>query len=373
MRRAAGVFATALLLASCRNAAPRPAPSIDAEQAQRQREDALARARVWMAPKVTVARADLKQNPGGPRSFGTSDEVTCRFTPRPAGGTTPKFYCALPDGDTVKVKYDERNAELPAEVAATRLLTALGFLTDRMYLVASLRCYGCPPLPYEALECLKKTAAAVCLAGADAGRPVRFPHAVIERVYPGKAIEAVADEGWSWYELDRIDPARGGSPRAHVDALRLLAIVLVHWDNKGANQRLLCPPGGATDGGPCRSPLALVQDLGATFGPLKLDLQNWRTVPVWADARRCTVSMRQLPYDGGTFGEHAITEEGRQFALSLLKQLTDAQLRDLFVASGVTAFNHVVAEAHDAHAWVRAFRDKVTAIEQGGPCPAPDR
>ena len=90
----------------------------------------------------------------------------------------------------------------------------------------------------------------------------------------------------------RIDPARGGSPRAEVDALRLLAVVLAHWDNKSANQRLICLPGGDRPDGGCTTPLAMMQDLGATFGPAKVDLHNWRRMRrCGRTAQRARVSM----------------------------------------------------------------------------------
>ena len=60
-----------------------------------------------------------------------------------------------------------------------------------------------------------------------------------------QGIEAFEDQGWAWFELDRIDAARGGAPEPKIDALRLLAVLLAHWDNKGANQRLICPPVGS--------------------------------------------------------------------------------------------------------------------------------
>ena len=54
-----------------------------------------------------------------------------------------------------------------------------------------------------------------------------------------------------------------------MDALRLLAVVISHWDNKPENQRITCLPGGDQPDGGCTTPLALIQDLGATFGPLQ--------------------------------------------------------------------------------------------------------
>jgi hypothetical protein len=169
--------------------------------------------------------------------------------------------------------------------------------------------------------------------------------------------------------LDRIDPTKGGSSRAEVDALRLMAVVLAHWDNKAENQRIVCPPDADRPDGTCAAPLALIQDLGATFGPLKVDLPNWRSMPVWADASACRVSMKRLPFGGGTFPEQQISEEGRQMLLQLLEKLSAEQLRDLFTRSGVTSFDALSAEGRNAEAWVRAFQDKVRQIREAGPCP----
>jgi hypothetical protein len=82
--------------------------------------------------------------------------------------------------------------------------------------------------------------------------------------------------------------------------MRLLAIFLVHWDNKAGTQRLICQ-GAKKPDADCDRPLAMVQDLGATFGPLKLDLARWSRTKIWADAAACKVSMRGLPYGGSTF------------------------------------------------------------------------
>lgn len=339
-----------------------------------QREAALAAARVWIAPATPPGNFDFGANPPGPGGFDPEADVECTFTPRKVGGTTPKFYCTLPDGDTVKVKYGEPNGEIPSEIAATRLLSALGFPTDRMYRVRSVRCKGCPPLPQPALQCLRDGGpAVVCLQGASESRVVTFEHAAIERPFEGRKIEAADDQGWSWYELDKIDAARGGSGRAEVDALRLMAMLLAHWDNKGPNQRLVCPPGKDRPDGSCAAPLAIIQDLGAAFGPKRMDLPRWREAAVWTDPRTCHVSMSTLPFNGATFSDRRISEEGRQFALKLLRALSPAQLTTLFEAAGVTSFNHVLTEAHQPQAWTEAFLAKVAAIASGGPCPADNR
>jgi hypothetical protein len=326
---------------------------------------------VWNPPPAPIAEARLGENPGGAEAFGDADEVSCRMVLAPVGGTTPKFNCELGTGEVVKVKYGAGNAELGAEVAASRLIAALGFGADRMFRVKTVRCAGCPALPFQALRCFAATGMERgCFpTGIDYRRHTDFEPAVVERRLEGDTIESADGQGWAWYELDLIDPAQGGSPRHEVDALRLLAVFLAHWDNKAENQRLICLPGGARPDGGCSKPFALMQDLGATFGPNKMDLHNWRNTPVWADAKTCFVSMERLPFGGGTFPEGRISEKGRQFLLGMLSQLTTAQVRELFARSGATGLEGITMAGRDPDAWVAAFMDKVRQIREAA-CPA---
>lgn len=334
------------------------------------RDAALRAARVWRAPAVPVGQADFGRNPPG-ADFDPSQTVGCRFLLEPVGGTTPKFNCELPDGTRVRVKYGSVNPEIFAEVAATRLLAALGFGADRMHVVRGIRCAGCPSLPFQALQCMQKTGLerACVPGGLDYTRVVDIEPAVIERRIPGTKIEAQPDQGWAWFELDRVDAAAGGSRRSEVDALRLIAVLLAHWDNKAENQRLICEPGTERKDGSCGAPFALIQDLGATFGPAKLDIHNWRKTPVWADPATCRVSMKSLPYGGGTFPDRQIWEDGRQHALRLLEAVSSRQLTDLFTAARVTTYDGVPVEGRRVEAWVEVFQDKVRQIRSGGPCP----
>jgi hypothetical protein len=342
----------------------------DTGRAKRERDKAFAMARVWAPPVIPIGQANLRDNPPGPGAFRADEEVSCTFKIEKIGGTTPKFYCELANGDVLKIKYGSGNAELQSEVAATRLLASLGFATDRMYVVKGVRCAGCPPYPFTALKCFQETGLkSVCFPGGlDSSSHTYFDTVVIERRIDGRKIEGSNDEGWSWYELDKIDPSRGGSSRAEVDALRLMAVFLAHWDNKGENQRLICPAGAELSNGECGRPVAVIQDLGATFGPNRVDLTNWRQLKVWKDAKSCTVSMKGLPFDGATFVERRISEAGRKHLLGLLEQLSDGQLRDLFDGSRFTSYDQVNAAARGIDAWVNAFKDKVSQIRSAGPC-----
>ena len=366
---------SAAAVTACVDAGPNVAqsgPGGAAEQARQQRDALLAAARVWTAPRFPPAQVDLGTNPDGPGRFDEHEEVDCRLSLEEVGGLTSKFNCELPDGTVVKVKYGAANPELHAEVAATRLLTALGFAADRMYVVRGVTCRGCPFAPFRALRCYQATGLTwPCFpAGIDFERSRRFDPVVIERRIPGRAIAAFSGQGWAWYELDAIDPARGGSPREEVDAFKLLAVFLAHWDNKAENQRLICPDGSDLPGDGCARPIAMMQDVGATFGPAKLDLHQWKRTPIWADPGSCRVSMEELLWDGGTFPEQHISEGGRLFLLRLLEQLSPAQLDRLFSGARVPLYPAMTVESASAAAWTSAFLDKVRQIREAGPCPA---
>jgi hypothetical protein len=195
-----------------------------------------------------------------------------------------------------------------------------------------------------------------------------FEWVAVERRFEVSEIERSDRKGWAWSELDRIDPSAGAT-RPEIDAARLMAMFLSHWDNKAENQRLVCEsPLG--EEGRCAEPFALIQDLGATFGPNKVDLDNWQATRIWADARKCTLSMRQFPYEGSTFPDVQITEAGRVLIARQLAALSDGQLLTLFAAARFPEFHRGAGRGADVKAWAQVFRDKVRQIADAGPCPS---
>jgi hypothetical protein len=365
-------------------APPRPSPewAVDAAHATEARADALRRAKVWTANNP--AAANLASNPPDPAGTLSTPVVECRFLPRPPHGTTTKFDCVLRNGEVVKVKYGF-TGEIQSEVAATRLLSALGFGADRMYVVPTVRCYGCPRQPFysvwaaNAVHAMRLFERALPLNGYT-----DFKWAAVERKFPGASIEVGDTTGWAWYELDDADASYGGATQAEKDAFRLVALLIAHWDNKAANQRLVCrgmnlARGSAAAAAPadspseaesytsCESVVALIQDLGASFGPNKVDLDAWTRAPIWADARACRVSMKSFPYGGSTFPDGAISEDGRQLLLGQLHKLDERQLVSLF--EGARFQQHASGRHGDPRAWAHAFAERVHTIENAGPCP----
>ena len=124
-------------------------------------------------------------------------------------------------------------------------------------------------------------------------------------------------------------------------------------------------------GGRCPQPLAYVADLGKTFGKVNLlnrdlpgsvDLDAWSGTPVWAGSTGCQANAGTTMT--GTLKDPEISDAGRQLLARLLRELSDAQVRDLFRVSRFPMRESDVAGRDGATVdrWVAAFRQKRTEI-----------
>jgi hypothetical protein len=313
----------------------------------------IARAHVW--ERTNIAAADIKTGPKANDTFKFGEEITCTYVKRDLAGKSPKFMCQIGPDDEVKVKYGGANGEVYGEMAATRLLWALGFGADHMYPVKVI-CRDCPAAFNGTIRSEHETV---------------FDPAVVERKMPGHAYHP--DEGWSWAELDQVDEAAGGATRAQRDALKLMAVFLQHTDSKPQQQRLICvnEPKTETEGKPpeCKHPFMMLNDVGLTFGRANryngetkgaVNLALWSQTPVWKNPTGCVGNLPKSMT--GTLNDPVISEEGRQFLAGLLMQVTDAQLHDLFEVSRVQLRLRNPGDVMSGFAtideWVAAFKAK---------------
>jgi hypothetical protein len=362
------------------------------------RLEAIRRSQVWMP--TDIPSMDLMAGPQGGKAFDIGDTLTCDWIKHDSNGATLKFWCILPSGEDIKVRYGEHNGKVYADVAATRLFWALGFGANRMYPVAKVVCRGCPWDPFRNPH-------------KEAGQPkaVAFDPVTIDVKMGGKTLEAKPDEGWIWKELDLVNESAGGAPAAHRDALKLLAVLVQHTDSKASNQRMLCldkefkrseksekkakktaadkaaadqpadevaskasqPAANAKadtdesafegDGSACAHPFMMITDLGTTFGHANqfnrddvgaANFKEWSKAHVWKDPGKpgCT---GDLPGSAtGSLDNPRISEAGRKFLADLLVQLSDKQLHDMFDRARMTRRDPSVT----VDDWVRVFKQK---------------
>ena len=334
-----------------------------------ERRQIMERARIWQS--VNTSSLNLVAGPALSPAQRIGAETTCTFVfpDKPLTGMTPKFQCAIQKDDEVKVKYGEKNGEVYAEVAASRLFWALGFKADAM-VPSRVTCRGCPEDPF-----------AVSSVDWQRGAPTNvatrvFQPAIIEREVTGKKVEVNDYEGWAWPELDQIRERGGGATRAHIDALKLLAVFVQHSDSKPEQQELVCADDrvrkDARGNETCASAWLVVKDLGATFGKAtmlngsKIKLSDWGGEPIWKDPKQCVGNLSRS--FTGSLEDPSISEAGRRFLAERLQMLSDRQLRDLFTVSRVEMRGEEMTGVDGNKRkvtiddWVRVFKRKRSEI-----------
>jgi len=312
-----------------------------------ERTAAIRHAQVWT--QTDIPSVDIKAGPQDVAGFAPEQTVTCDYVIKTIDGNTPKFWCdvaSAPPQDVVKVKYGEQNGEVYGEVAATRLLWALGFGADRMYPVKVL-CKGCAADPFANRK-------------REHGEHL-FDPAAIERTMPGHTMESSENSGWNWLELDNVDQTNGGAPLAQRHALKLLAVFMQHTDSKSSQQRLVCLDKHPSTDASCQQPFMMLNDVGRTFGkantfnrniPGSVDLKAWTSMPIWKGKTGCEANLPKSM--SGSLDNPRISEEGRKFLADLLVQLSDGQIHDLFDVARVTRRQ----PSTTLDEWVAAFKDK---------------
>lgn len=400
----------AALLTAALSAAPTPAvivpPSPEAYG------EYLSHARIWHDPGP-LTPADLRNGPAAPLPNAIAQAragrpLECRFGTRgqDMGGRTRKFLCTALDGQPLRIKYFERgedaNREVFAEVAATRLLWALGFDADAVFPVTVV-CLDCPEDPWTG----------------KGPRQRREFVASYEAHYEGTTIAPLPDpdHGWTFGELETaIAKLPPGELRArqqvHFDALSLAAVFIQHGDRKRAQQRLVCRGDVDMSRGDIRDAalpeqrgvlttlferpdaptcsgvtVATLQDVGATFGGAgkttnkvraKMHLASWAQHTVFDPTTAPGVAgCRARIAVSGAAGDDAradpiIGEAGRQLLAQQLRRFTPEMVRTLFELARVDQMD----ERHEWHdrasgrtytgidAWVAVFLDKAAQIDR---------
>ena len=407
--RALGCVA-ATALATTLAARPQETPGwIETHAAERARY--LADAVIWRDPGE-LAPQMIKQGPPAPLPSAIprpsfAESIDCRFEEpgESMGGHTPKFACRTGDGRLLRIKYydatEHGNREVFAEIAATRLLWALGFDADAMFSVA-ITCRECPANPMTG----------------SGPRATRQYIAAYEPHYEGALITSSPDQdqGWTFGELETaIDTLTTGAvharQRMHFDALSLLAVFMQHGDRKRSQQRLVCRSGvddsqgdlGSTPAaaGPpipvllersgaraCSGETVVtLQDVGATFGgagklssnkTAKMNLKSWAAELVFEKVSRAEpVECRGNITVSGAAGNDSrahprIGEAGRQFLATQLERLSPDHIRAIFDASRVDQMEGAPQWRDPTSgrtysgidAWVAVFQDKVRQVRE---------
>lgn len=225
-------------------------------------------------------------------------------------GTNPKIKVIDANGVKWNIKFDE---EVHAEVAASRIVWAVGYMVEESYFVPSGTVSG-----VTGLGRAKK------FVGADGsftnGMFEKRPDNIARRRNP-----------WTWES----NPFRGTK---ELSGLAILNALLNNWDAKNTNNNVL---GMYDEDGTTVKEWYLVADWGAAFGKMgsfmshsKWDLDAFNKQQFLDGV---SGNELRLHYTGKmTSGLKAVPLEHARWFSKIVSQLTDEQLRDAFRAGGAT-------------------------------------
>lgn len=253
-----------------------------------------------------IASLDLIHGIGNPESM---PKAPFQFDKEDVTGTNPKIKVIDANGVKWNIKFDE---EVHAEVAASRIAWACGYMVEESYFIASGKVNG-----VTGLSRAKK------FVGADGS----FSNGMFEKRPENIARRAI---NWDW----DANPFKGTK---ELSGLAILNTMLNNWDAKPTNNNVL---GMFDDGGKIWD-WYLVADWGGSFGKMggftshtKWDLDDYNKQAFLDGASGGQV---KLHYSGkmGSSLKTIPLEHARWFA-GIIGQLTDNQLRDAFKAAGAT-------------------------------------
>jgi hypothetical protein len=272
---------------------------------------------LWREPG-DISTRDLYYGPGGKAH---EPGGACKFVSEDMRGTSPKFEIACGDGVKWKAKL---GVEARPEVAASRLLWAVGYFANEDYFV--------PVLQVEDMPHLRRGSR---WEKDGAVRDVR-----LKRHIEGE--KKIGD--WSWKRSPFTETREWYG-------LRVLMAVMNSWDLKDVNNSIY------QVSGPNPEQRYVVSDLGASFGTAgfnpvaKGNLEEYRRSK-WIGARSggfvdfnvpaalgigWAIDLAEIKrrHDLLWIGHHIPVEHARWMG-SLLARLSPDQLRDAFRAAGYT-------------------------------------
>ena len=212
--------------ANGRNKRPQPEPGPTGQ----------GRAVLWQAPDNIRSR-DLFYGPGGKDH---TPDSTYTFVKEDLAGSHPKF--DVRDENDVKWKV-KLGSEARPEVAATRLVWAVGYFANEDYFLPEIQVGNLP-------------------ARLHRGQKLVGPGGIVRNVRLKRVLEGEKKVGiWPW----RANPFVGGR---ELNGLRAMMALLNNWDSKDVNNSIYEEKHPKAAEGP--DEIYMVSDLGSSFGTARL-------------------------------------------------------------------------------------------------------
>ena len=290
---------------------------------------------LWQAPG-TITVSDWIWGAGGESK---APKPPFYFVEEDFHGTNPKIRVRDDKGDQWTVKF---GGEVHGDVFASRLLHALGYLTQPTYYAAGGTIGGAHDLKR---------------AKAFIGRDGSFRFARF-KLHDHKALSPVDGDGWSWTENPFV-----GTPQ--LNGLKILMMLTSNWDakdardGKGSNTSIYVKSKSKTD-----QRFYAFDDWGATMGEWGgfFDRDIWDAEGYAAQTKDFARVAADGRIEWGYRGKHdqditsGISVADVRWLMTYLSRVTDDELRAGLRASGATEAQIGV--------YTRAIRQRIAALEE---------
>lgn len=279
---------------------------------------------LWQEPTDITSR-DLFLGPGG--EAGKPDLSKVTFVRDQQGGGFSINY-RVRDG-AGKVWVAKLGKEAQPETASSRLLWAVGYVTEMNYLVPCVQIQGAPEPRYKVTRCEGNGFANV--------------------KFEARPEDVKRLESWSWTN----NPFTGTK---EFQGMVVLMSLLNNWDLKDDNNKILYVP--ATDGGQGELRY-IISDLGATFGKTGGVLSHNRNAPEDFVKSKFVEGVEghrvRFAYGGKNPGLFKnISVEHTKWIGTWLSQLSDQQLNDAFRAANYSP--------EEIDLWARALKARIAQL-----------
>jgi hypothetical protein len=261
---------------------------------------------IWRDPGK-ISEKDLFWGSG---SENRAPKPPFKFVEEEAKGTQPKVEVTDAGGEKWKVKFGK---EVHSEVAATRLLWAMGYYAEETYFVPSGK--------IEGITQLHRAKQFIAPDGSFEGARFEKRPKNIERT----------KIAWAWGD----NPFIGTK---ELSGLRILMTLINNWDTRRVSKNNVVLRIAGTDG--TVEDWYVVEDLGSSFGKMgrylfvtrnRWDLEDFKTQK-FIDG--VSGNMLDLHYQGGARSINKVPLDHAQWFSGLLSQLTVNQVRRAFEAAG---------------------------------------
>ena len=186
---------------------------------------------LWQDP-TDISSRDLRCGAGGENHVPQG--TVFKFVKEDLSGSNPKLIVTDEAGSKWKIKL---GAEAKPEVAASRLVWAVGYFTNENYFLPELQISGLPTHLHR-------------------GRQFVSANGTVHDARLQRMDKSEVKEGnWKWKQ----DPFTG---TRELNGLRVLMALINNWDLKDINNKIVVEKASATP-----REIYYVSDLGASFGP----------------------------------------------------------------------------------------------------------